>query len=351
MSKIILKITPVDGYFFGSENRRSDDTVNYFLKSFTVPQQSTMLGAIRYMFLKFVAGDAVFKDNKIVDKEAAKKMIGEKSFNLNETDFKMGKITSISEVFLLKNDTPFLPAPFDAGLEGINFIQDSGIPDIANYSAKEHYPKKFASKDDPDLVKSCCIFKEVIQSGNKKDNKGDDDDDAYYKQQYYRLSEGWSFGVELESDDESLKKFEKEFFVNMGGENKLFKIEKLTGVSLNKDEIIERFKHSKLYKIVLISDTYFKDDPYKNCLFAFSKTKSFRNLKSTVDDTKKYQNRSSSDNESMNQSGLVELMESGSVFYFKTNDEAEKFKKQIDNEYLSKAGMNKYVLIQPKTVN
>jgi len=346
MTKIILKITPVDSYSFGSENRRPDNKVNYFLKSLPIPQQSTMLGAMRYMFLKFVADDKIFKDNKIKDKIEAGKLIGEKSFDIEGTNFDMGKIESISEVFLLQDKTPYLPAPMDSGFAEITFIGVSKIPNIPDYSAKAHYPKTFTMGDD--IVKFDRIFREVIQSGNKKDNKGDDDDDAYYKRQYYRLDKDWAFGIELSGNDTCLGKFDKPIFMNMGGENKLFRIEKLEGVSLDRNAILHKHAHSHYIKVVLTSDAYVVGDPYKNCLFAFSKTKPFRNLKSSVEITLKYQNRSKN-SDSMQQSSLFELIESGSVFYFETSEEAGKFEQQIFNNYLDKAGMNKYVLLETKS--
>lgn len=346
MTKIILKISPVDGYSFGSENRRPDNKVNYFLKSLPMPQQSTMLGAMRYMFLKFVANDNIFKDNKIKDKIEAGKLIGQKSFDINGKDFSMGKIESISEVFLLRGKTPYLPAPFDSGFDELAFIGEPIVPNIPDFSAKEHYPKTFTKGDD--IVKFSSIFNEVILSGNKKDNKGDDDDDAYYKQQFYRLCKDWSFGIELSSDESCIVKFDNPVFMNMGGENKLFRIEKLHDVSLNRNAILHKYSHSRYVKIVLTSDTYIDGDPYKHCLFAFSKTKPFRNLKSSVDKTLKYQNRSKN-SDSMQQSSLFELIESGSVFYFETSEEAGKFEQQIYNNYLDKAGMNKYVLLEKKS--
>lgn len=347
MSKIILKMTPVDGYFFGSENRRADDKVNYFLKSMPIPQQSTMIGAIRFLFLKFVANETIFKDDKIQNKIEAGKLIGEKSFDINGVDFNMGKIESISEVLLLKNNTPYFPAPFDtyADFGEINFLSESKIPDLPGFSAKKHYSKNFTNGDD--IIKYECIFKEVIQSGNKKDNKGDDDDDAYYKQQYYKLSENWSFGIELSADDDCLVKINKPFYMKMGGENKIFKIEKLEGVSFDRIAAIKKFSHSKYIKVALTSDAFINSDPYVNCLFAFTKTKYFRNLKSNVKTTEKYQNRSKKE-DCMYQSDLFELIESGSVFYFDSSQNASKFLNQIKNDYLDKAGMNKHVLLEVK---
>ncbi|MBK8444219.1 MAG: hypothetical protein IPL35_12745 [Sphingobacteriales bacterium] len=105
----LFKIKPLDRYFFGTENRRmramneeekEAETANYFLHSSPFPSPTTLLGSLRYFFLKNVAAAAVFKDNKIQDKDQAAALIGAKSFNLNQEN-SFGAIQSVSEVFLL----------------------------------------------------------------------------------------------------------------------------------------------------------------------------------------------------------------------------------------------------------
>jgi CRISPR-associated protein Cmr3 len=348
MSKTTLKITPLDGYYFGSENRKpDDDSVNYFLKSLYMPQQSTLLGFVRYVFLKFIADGNIFKDNKIQDKEKAKDLIGGESFNIEGIKFNFEKIKSISEVFLLHGEIVYLPAPFDFNLGELEF--KFNIPNYPHHNGKNYYPKNFSnSKVEKELKK---IFIEVIQPGNKKDKKQDDnEDDAYYKQQYYRLKKGWSFGLEIESDKEIIEKLPNTFYINMGGENKLFKIEK-TEINFNSEDILNKYAHSVYHKIILTSDAIIKDfaNAYENCLFAFSKTKPFRNLISKVDKTEKYQNRTKEkkNNESIETSDLYELLESGSVFYFENKLKTIEFENKIKNKYLNKSGMNKYVIIEP----
>ena len=60
MNKYIIQFKPMGPYFFGMENRKvsqeniNTDEANYFLKSSKFPQQSTILGAIRFFFLQNV---------------------------------------------------------------------------------------------------------------------------------------------------------------------------------------------------------------------------------------------------------------------------------------------------------
>lgn len=352
----LIKITPISQYFFGAENKRiSDDTANYFLHSLPFPQQSTVIGALRYFFLKFMCSDNIFKNNAIVNKDGAIKIIGEKSFNICETTFDFGAIKEISEVFLLKNNTPFFPLPFDKWCEKLDELtQVSNINCyyLPNYDAKKQYKVKFSNGNDT-VVNFDEIFENNIQAGNKKNNKGNDDNDAFYKQEYYKLKKDWSFALELKTDID-LSTFNTPLYMTIGGENKLFKIEIINdNINIDREKIFEKFNHSKFFKIVIVSDTFTKvQDINNSALFSITHTKSFRNLLSNVNTTSKYRNRTNLKNDSMKQSSKYEIIERGSTFYFKNEIDLNNFKdKYLKNDYLNKSGMNKYIIIKPKSLN
>ena len=55
MSKVTYKITltPVEGYFFGGETTFGEGQAkNYFAKSNLLPQETALLGMLRYQILK-----------------------------------------------------------------------------------------------------------------------------------------------------------------------------------------------------------------------------------------------------------------------------------------------------------
>ena len=355
MSKYILKITPTSQYFFGAENRKaSDNTANYFLHSLAFPQQSTVLGAVRYFFLKFVCPETIFKNNEIIDKSpnGAEKYIGKASFDITAKEFDFGKIKAISEVFLMKGDTPFIPLPFDKWNETFGDITSVGESSnflIPKYDAKQHYELQFTDGSNTETFSK--IFKERIQSGNQKNNKGDDDDDAYYKQQYFCLTKDWSFAVEL-TTDEDLKVLNAPMYMPMGGENKLFKIEIVSDYKLDRNVVLKKFNHKLFYKLVLVSDAYTSIKGInEEALCSFVQTKTSRNLKSSIAKTNKYRNRSEDKSvaDSMTASSQFELIERGSTFYFKGKSDAENFTiKYLQNDYLQNSGLNQYIIINPQ---
>ncbi|MFZ1560580.1 MAG: type III-B CRISPR module-associated Cmr3 family protein [Saprospiraceae bacterium] len=351
MNKYIIQFKPMGPYFFGMENRKvsqeniNTDEANYFLKSSKFPQQSTILGAIRFFFLQNVCPENVFNDNQILDRDSAKDYIGAKSFDINETAFNFGRIKGISEVFLRNNNSNYLPLPFDkwsSDFGDLKQVDGTSFYFLPNYDVKKHYPMIFTNGSKQVSIDD--IFLEHIQSGNKKNNKGDDDDDAFYKQQYWRLKEGWAFATELETDFE-FNTSDQSYFMPMGGENRLFKIDILDN-DFNRVQILRNEKSQSVVKVLLTSDAYLKKDiaQYKP-IFSILQTKSFRYLSSELAKTTQYQNRSK-DQKSMVASHMLEIIDRGSIFYFDNVEKATSFVlEHFPNDYLSKTGFNQNIII------
>ena len=106
MSKYLLKIKPLDSFFFGQEDKyrkRIDSTkkgglatvADYFQRSAYFPQQTTVLGMLRYYLL------LMNNQIPIKNKDLAKELIGERSFDSNQNGQEFGKIENISPVFIV----------------------------------------------------------------------------------------------------------------------------------------------------------------------------------------------------------------------------------------------------------
>lgn len=351
MNKYIVQFKPMGPYFFGMENRRVSqeniniDEANYFLKSSLFPQQSTILGALRFFFLQNVCPENVFNNNQILNQDTAKEYIGPKSFDINESVFNFGKIKGISEVFLRHNNYNYLPLPFDKwspDFGELKKVDGTSFYFLPRYDVKKYYSMIFTNGSRQ--VSTDDIFLEHIQSGNKKNNKGNDDDDAFYKQQYWRLKDGWAFAIELETDFE-FTTTEQSYFMPMGGENRLFKIDILDN-DFNRAKILSNEKSKRMVKVLLTSDAYLKNDiVVHKPIFSILNTKSFRYLSSELAKTTQYQNRSK-DQKSMVASRMLEIIERGSIFYFDTMANATSFVLEyFPNDYLSKTGLNQYIII------
>jgi len=340
MSRITLKITPLDTFFFGTENVNPTDKdmkSNYYLKSSILPQQTTILGAARFALL--LHSDAsIFDNNHIKSKVEAKKLIGEKSFNLNDTVFRFGKIGALSAVFMLNKDIPYLPCPSFTKEANLQMI--GGNPFLSDYDFKSSRLKQFTNGNE--IINETQIFKEQTQISNRKDSL--DKEDAFFKTQFYKLEKDWGFGIQIELGDGNL--LPDRFYMKMGGENKLFCFEKVN-CTLDEVAILKIFSNSSYPAIIAISDMLIPDYQLMDkCLFSIYQTKPFRYLQSDMDKTKHYTNRSKENHSGMIDSNLIDNIASGAIFYFTNEENRNDFISDISKySYLQKTGFNQLISI------
>jgi len=374
MTKLTVMIKPIEHYFFGTENRRSDDTQNYFLYSLPYPQQTTLIGAMRHLVLLAyhkANPDEVLLDEKgnIFDRILAGKLIGDTGFRMGiESNFK--KINSISELMLFDGNSVLLPAEqrkdsesnpsvFDE-IEGTTFFNGSQvefIPRLEGYDPKEPEISGWVSPDGKFFANG-DLFKSIIRPGNKKNNAGDDDDDAFYKQKFYQLANReLCFVVQIDVEDDIQKCLIGNHIMTLGGERSKFTV-KIEPSSIESKTQVPSVSGKKNYyspnqqflKVVLTSDAYFKNNPYNDSLFAVTTTKPFRFLKSSVTKTVNHYNRGKS-KAGLLESGLFNLIERGSTFYFKNEKQLQNWKTSsgIDSKDFNNIGYNQFAIIQPKS--
>ena len=93
-------MTPVDSFFFGGEKHDNNEKANYFVEFNCYPQQTTILGFLRYLLL--IENDLIGTDEI---KTKGEPIIGKESFDYTNTNQSFGRIKSISPLyFLLKGD-------------------------------------------------------------------------------------------------------------------------------------------------------------------------------------------------------------------------------------------------------
>ena len=165
MTEYLVTFKPLGDYSFGSDrhfsfvgknNYSKDEYAPYFIRTNSVPEQSTVFGMIRYLIL--VSNGIQLKQDFQYDKGTRNKMralIGEKSFSLNGGVGDFGKLEKISPIFLLKNSEEIIiPNPFNnkQGKEGIaqfepmileeEFTLSTSFGEIALPKSKEYNPKE-----------------------------------------------------------------------------------------------------------------------------------------------------------------------------------------------------------------
>lgn len=323
----LVELTPIGNYFFGSENTFSStdkatndaSITNYLVRSRMYPQQTTLLGLMRYVLL--------IKEGKL-DKPVEEKnvLIGSKSFQGTAVGSpeKWGIINSISPLFLKNGNHNYKIAGQDYQYYKnqkkqvvLNSQNEPNNTFSFNINAHRHFtnhdPKQYAEllwKADSEIecLKPADIFVESFQVGIKKSFTGKSDNDAFYKQFFFRLIAGFSFAFYINVDSD-IKDALQAVVVPSGADQSLFR------VTFKEEEsiFIEQKTPEGPVKITLLSDAFLTSDVLDACELAISGSVDFRYIKTNTG-TKRYYNISKSD-EDMQKSEKLNLVERGSVFY------------------------------------
>lgn len=378
MSKYQITLTPVDKFFFGGDMTFSvgakelpknwkeikDEKVkakikgqveentrysSYIIQSSMFPQQTSLLGMLRFLILR--NNKEAFKDGKIIDNDKAKELIGGRSFMVNEcNDFKT--IKGLGHVRIRKtengqsSDLEFAPLfkelDFEHTSMGVYNLHDTCIPLLTKdeYDAKNGIEVKLTDgkshvklEDDKDSV-----FVKDRRVGINRDIKtGEVEDGALFKQISYRFnndtSTNYCFVFTAEIEDCIPFETYNGQIVTVGADNSQFVIGITQDVKANNG--IEPYKNA----IWLLSPTFLTRAEAQTAKFAITRLMPFRFLKSEMDKVKSY-NVLSRD---MVRSERYELYAPGSVFYFGNEDQKQKFIKLIESkEEFRQIGYNEY---------
>lgn len=320
----VYKITlvPLERFFFGSDNTfGKDNQENYYVKSIYFPQQTTLLGTLRYLLLKrFNLMDV---DGKITDKGKADKLIGEYGFSVKNAANDYGVIQNLSPLFITGPDSDYVVGSREYGLDWVedefskekrqeiiplyykkqkgvsrhlnntNFIPyltgitaKTVIPDLlinVNTNKQKHLCYNSLMSSDPQNG----ILIEDEQIGiNKHQTKN-----ALYKQIGLRLVDGYGFSFYAEFKEND--KYKNDCFesfenmpIKMGSDQSWFMAsmqlveneESLSISDIYKKPLLQLFKYpnSSASKIVLLSDTYIEKKLFEQIDFAISDIYPFR---------------------------------------------------------------------------
>lgn len=288
-------MTPLNTFFFGGEKTFTTPSgeTNYFARSNRWPQQTTVLGMLRYLIGKqcnfdpLKIGDHSFiYDSKdgfgIIEKLSPVFIISkdktDKDIYLLEAgiDHQKHKETSKIERTQLKPELPSEKSKF-----GVYFTEYKGnqnIPNL-NFDYKEFLiPALFNSACTKELFDPSELFHEQFQVGNKKNYKGSTDDEAFFKQVFYRLEKNCAFAVILETNE--LLPFDV-VIDTMGADQSIYRIEAMPLEKIDSVfEEIEKGNNSitDANRIVLLSDAYVKSENLNKCTFSICDTTDFRNI-------------------------------------------------------------------------
>lgn len=345
MSRYKVTLTPLGWFFFGGEQTFDNGVTQSFIaRSLRFPQQTTLLGMLRYQLLK--QNNLLLSGNEEKDKTIASDMealIGKDSFDIeaNETQ-SFGKIKSISPVFIQIGGHQLVPMPltnglnisFDKGEVWLSGIKKETIIKVPSFNEKEYdnYCKMIDETGRPwDIDGKDGVFTSSMQIGITKADEGDENEKGFYKQETLRFKSrdaSFTFYLELE-DDTKLDRG----FVFLGAQRSCFKME-----VEESDEKLFVPDHPE-GSILLLSPTYIYNQALldANCLQHWSGTTSFRNLQQRAGGKL--------------QSGAIcyhrhslqcTFLTAGTVIFYQDEKQLKKLKELLDVENLIIVGNNYY---------
>lgn len=411
MSTYLIKLTPLDKFFFGQKKTFGDDNANYFVYSSHFPQQTTLLGLLRYQLLQ-IAGEEVFKDNKIQDEHKAGELIGKQSFSPFVKDkLQFGIIQSLSPVFIIdkKKDEGkeeyFLPVgkrfqkEEEDLYELLHLSCKEGCPPIFDeYKPKKGLASCWLSSNGTTLLNEEDFFTKDERIGIRKDYEGATNDDAFFCQRYYRFN---NFKKVVEDEEakvckqppvrehdfcfatvlETEKAIEHEKLngriVYLGGERQPFLMEvseekKASDLTIESStftaetyykSLFKTFKlniesstltsDEKHYTVVLLSDAMIEPELLEGVKFASTEVKDFACLLTHVGTRKFYNKKKKREEQNLEKDETVlshqhELYARGSVFYFDTEEQADQFCEDLEKvPNFHTIGYNHTIVIKP----
>lgn len=391
MSTYLIKLTPLDKFFFGQKKTFGDDNANYFVYSSLFPQQTTLLGLLRYQLLQ-IAGEEIFKDNKIQDEHKAGELIGKQSFSPFVKDkLQFGIIQSLSPVFIIdkkKNDEGkeeyFLPvgrrfqkenekAPYNL----LHLSCQAGCPPIfGEYKPKKGLASCWLSSKSHTLLNEEDFFTKDERIGIRKDYEGATNDDAFFCQRYYRFKnfkevEGektkvckqppvrehdFCFAVLLETRRDIKHEELNKRIVYLGGERQPFLMdlmevsEETFKLNIESSTLTSDEKH---YTVVLLSDAMIEPKLLEGVKFASTEVKDFACLLTHVGTRRFYNKKKKREEQNIEEvetalSHQHELYARGSVFYFDTKEQANQFCEDLEKvPNFHTIGYNHAIIIEP----
>lgn len=324
MSKktFLISLKPLEDYFFGGELTFGEQRAiqDYFVKSNYYPQQTGLLGLLRYILL--AQNDCLPLHNHGKKGET---LIGANSFSFAE-NHQFGLIDSISPLMIKQCNNLYrfahplsnLEIDFQAG-QCFTDSKKAKIPILKDYDPKLHYDAFVTDADGKNVYHFSDVFEEHTRIGIQKNDpdktahenrNSERNEDAFVKQTFCTLKNNFAFAffasLKTEYQHEG-----KDYSFNLqnctesfGGEQKQFQIS-IAEAETGYDTLFNN-KNDAGNKITLLSDAYLPNTILSKCNFALIETQDFRTVK------QKY-HKSKFDREKVK----LSLLKRGSVLYFK----------------------------------
>lgn len=349
IEKYRVDIYPLEPYTFGTEQgskftgTTQTGKESYIIASANVPDQTTILGTLRYVAL---AKNGLLNTDFTYSREQQtqmKELIGAESFSFESgREQEFGHIRSISPLFLTKEDEYYVktPAHYRKSDEEDNYVpmrlttetictsngkiklpyvyEEAG--DIrCDYNAKCGLVGGYISlKDRKRVIPDNVLFQKSLQTGNRADHPNDTDKEGFFKREVVVLKKGFAFSVFVQAEEDC---FPESTIVYMGRKQSAFRMIFHRTEECDLEKLVEKAFHGdKDTWYYALSDIYMGQ---KITLSSFSivKEKRIRNLETNYSESGYKKKRRKIDKQ-------IYLVESGSVFKdaLKLQTNPEKYK-------------------------
>ena len=356
-------LKPIEPYFLGGERNfvfgeRAKDKMDYYITSEDSPQQSTVLGLVRYLMLSKgkLLSDAYYGSDQGRRKMANDKnerirgqqeeLIGAQGFCYEEPkphqDY--GKLYSLSPLFLVnaenhrmirtplnhvKGEATYRPFAMQEGYATENG-KESILP--VDFKTKDGLTDSFVDMDDENhkIIDRDTIFK---CEEHTRIGRGEEED-GYFKMVYKHLSKDYAFGFYCQAEAGTLPKAD---IVYMGQGKSPFRFTAVETDGGRFEELRIKIRSlpgcDKADVYYAASDVFMDISEEDSAKYAYTiiEKKLFRTL-----------NRSSGTNcyrSSRKKSELFQLVRAGSVFYLK-QDAGDELAEYLAQPGLQQVGFN-----------
>lgn len=276
--KYIIKLKPLAPYFFGGEVTFGDGSnQNYLVKSNLLPQQSALLGLMRYEVLRRHNLLSYSADKK----KKVNELIGSNGFSLGgDEDYNFGVIESISPIFITDGEHYYTPMPMDfqnlvtfesnsTNKCSYDGTSEKPLPKIKDFSWKTFDSYCYWVSNNDEAVEIDKIFHEKEQVGITKNNAKANKEKAFFKQTLISLDEKYQFVFTVEIKDEKFYKISESgesIILPFGGNRSMFQ--------MTIKKINDYFDWTNIFynlhrdgRLLALGDAYLTNDKRNQCQF------------------------------------------------------------------------------------
>lgn len=322
--RYLVKMTPIEPYAFGTDQTfqyhgvEATGKETYFVRSNQVPEQTTILGMLRYIVLEM---EGLLNSDFHYTAEEREKMnscIGRESFRfLQKEKQDFGMIHEISPVFLMdsknhiyiknpyhnKSQETFIPME----LSEKPYMTSAGLlrlPKTDEFQAKAGHAFGYYDLTAGTVCQE-ELFVSRILTGNRKNGYADTKDDGFFKREVVELKKGFSFAVYVEAD-----RLPEQTIAYMGQKKSAFRI---TAAETTDPTLVEQVRGHEAFSeqsevwYYALSDQVLEQS-VKYDRFCIVEEKQIRNLETVSQSGKYVQKLKRSDRQ-------YNLIQSGSVFH------------------------------------